>query len=303
MDGLVQSNRLGLDTYEFSRMLDFLKDLYQAGLWESHPPLLMEKLGSREFINRLIESVAYRQGIGDLLAEGVARTADQIKDGWEFCAKYFPAYGSASHGVMRTHPGVALLWALDSRDPIIDQHAYLKLAVSHPGDPPPYGLPLDRAKLISRKLFGSEMAIDHSNFTHKAEMTVYAQNKAAVINLLVVCDWIYPIFSSHGTEDRLGDTSLESRLLTAVSGYDLTEKELDRIGERVWNLARALMVREGRTREQDTFHESYFREHGGEKAIPLTDFEEAKTRYYQLRGWDEKTGWPTRQKLQELGLL
>ena len=303
MDGLVQSNRLGLDTYEFNRMLDFLKDLYQAGLWESHPPLLMEKLGSREFINRLIESVAYRQGIGDLLAEGAARTADQIKNGWEFCAKHFPAYGSASHGFMRTHPGVALLWALDSRDPIIDQHAYLKLAVSHPGDPPPYGLPLDRAKLISRKLFGSEMAIDQSNFAHKAEMTVYAQNKAAVINLLVICDWIYPIFSSHATEDRLGDTSLESRLLTAVSGYDLTEKELDRIGERVWNLARALMVREGRTREQDTFHESYFREHGGEKAIPRTDFEEAKTRYYQLRGWDEKTGWPTREKLQELGLL
>ena len=303
MDGLVLSNRLGLDTYEFSRMLKFLEDLYKAGLWESHLSLHMEKLGSREFISGLIESVAYRQGIGDLLAEGAARAADQIRNGWEFCAKYFPAYGSASHGIMRTHPGVALLWALDSRDPIIDQHAYLKLAVSHPGDPPPYGLPLDRAKFISRILFGSEMAIDHSDFAHKAEMTVYAQNKAAVINLLVVCDWIYPIFSSHAAEDRLGDTSLESRLLTAVTGYDLTEKELDRIGERVWNLARALMVREGRTREQDTFHESYFREHGGEKAIPRTDFEEAKSRYYQLRGWDEKTGWPTREKLAELGLL
>ena len=190
------------------------------------------------------------------------------KTGGNFVPSIFPPTGRPAMELCGPIPESHYLWALDSRDPIIDQHAYLKLAVSHPGDPPPYGLPLDRVKLISHKLFGSEMAIDHSNFTHKAEMTVYAQNKAAVINLLVVCDWIYPIFSSHGTEDRLGDTSLESQLLAAVTGYNLTEKELDRIGERVWNLARALMVREGRTREQDTFHESYFREHGGKSDSP-----------------------------------
>jgi aldehyde:ferredoxin oxidoreductase len=62
------------------------------------------------------------------------------------------------------------------------------------------------------------------------------------------------------------------------------------------------MVREGRTREQDTLHESYFRDHHGEKAVPRADFEEAKTRYYCLRGWDEETGWPTRERLLQLGL-
>jgi aldehyde:ferredoxin oxidoreductase len=113
--------------------------------------------------------------------------------------------------------------------------------------------------------------------------------------------WIYPIFAA-ATEDRLGDTSLESQLLAGAVTF-LDERELDRVGERVWNLGRSLMAREGRTREQDTLHESYFQNQGGEKAIPLTDFEEAKTRYYQLRGWDEKTGWPTREKLGELGLL
>jgi aldehyde:ferredoxin oxidoreductase len=154
----------------------------------------------------------------------------------------------------------------------------------------------------ARKVFGSEKAIDHSTFEYKPEAIIYAQNKAAVINLLVICDWIYPIFTSQAMRDWIGDTSIESQLLSAVTGYHLTESELDQVGERVWNLARAIMVREGRTRIDDTIHESYFKRVNGEEAIPMQDFEEAKTRYYHLRGWSKETGWPTREKLEQLGL-
>jgi aldehyde:ferredoxin oxidoreductase len=146
------------------------------------------------------------------------------------------------------------------------------------------------------------MAIDHSTFKYKPEAIIYAQNRSAVINMLVVCDWVYPIIHSYNTQDWMGDTSLESQLLAAATGYNLNEKELNQIGERVWNLARAIMVREGRTRDEDTFHKSYFKERDGENAVNQSDFEQAKTIYYQLRGWDEKTGWPTREKLNELKL-
>ncbi len=62
------------------------------------------------------------------------------------------------------------------------------------------------------------------------------------------------------------------------------------------------MVREGRTRDDDTLHESYFAERDGERAVPRADFERAKTLYYELRGWDKNRGWPTSKKLHELGL-
>jgi aldehyde:ferredoxin oxidoreductase len=62
------------------------------------------------------------------------------------------------------------------------------------------------------------------------------------------------------------------------------------------------MILEGRSRERDCLHESFFRERDGERAIPKQDFEQAKTKYYQLRGWDEQKGWPTVRKLTELGL-
>ncbi len=62
------------------------------------------------------------------------------------------------------------------------------------------------------------------------------------------------------------------------------------------------MLREGRTRENDTLRENYFRNYEGETAIPKASFEKAKTNYYRLRGWDEIKGWPTSQKLNQLGL-
>lgn len=301
-DCFVLSNRLGLDTFEIRRMIEFIEDLYKAGSIEGRPELPLDKLGSREFIQKFLTSIAFRKGLGDLLAEGAARVADQIKDGWEFCSKHFPAYGSPEHESIRKYPGVALLWALDSRGPITDHHPYVRLSAWLLNQPEPYKLSPERAKAISQKVLGSEMAIDHSTFKYKPEAIIYAQNRSAVINMLVVCDWVYPIIHSYNTQDWMGDTSLESQLLAAATGYNLNEKELNQIGERVWNLARAIMVREGRTRDEDTFHKSYFKERDGENAVNQSDFEQAKTIYYQLRGWDEKTGWPTREKLNELKL-
>ncbi len=301
-DSYVLANRLGLDTFEFRQMIKFLGDLHKKRLIEPQTDLPLDKIGSREFIQKLLYLVSAREGIGDVLAEGCARTAGQIKGGWEVCSKYFPAYGSADHGVIRKYPGVALLWALDSRCPLIDQHAYSRLSSTYQIEPEPFTLAAERAKAISSRVFGSEMAIDHSTFKKKPEAIIYAQNRSAVIDILVVCDWVYPIIHSYAAVDRMGDTSLESKLLGAVTGEDLTEEDLNVFGERIWNLGRAMMVREGRTRDDDTLHESYFAERDGEQAVSRPDFEEAKTLYYQLRGWDKKRGWPTSKKLHEIGL-
>lgn len=301
-DGYILANRLGLDTYEFSKMVNLLKDLYEKGLLKPDPDLPLEKHGSREFIRNLIELIARREGIGDLFADGCARAADKIRDGWEYCSRYFPAYGSAEHGGPRSDPGVALQWVLDSRDPIIDQHNYLRLSTSLREDPPPYTLSGENADSLARKTYGSEVSVDRSTFEYKPEVAIFEQNRSGVKDALVLCDWIFPMVSSYATPDRVGDTSLESRLLEAVTGHALTEEGLDGVGERIWNLARAIMITEGRTREDDTLHESYFVELNGQKGISKGDFEEAKTRYYRLRGWDEETGRPTREKLNEIGL-
>jgi aldehyde:ferredoxin oxidoreductase len=301
-ESYVYANRLGLDHFELYGMIKLLEDLYEAGKIDPQPELPLDQLGTREFIQILLHSVATRRGIGDLFAEGSARAADKLKDGWEFCSRYYPAHGSAEHESPRRYPGVALLWALDSRDPIIDQHPYFRLSATYQNRPEPFKVTTEQAMMASKRLFGSETAIDHSTYEKKPEAVIYAQNRSAVINSLVLCDWVYPIILSYATGDLSGDTSLESQLLGVVTGYHLEERELDQVGERVWNLSRAIMAREGRTRATDTLHESYFRERDGEKAVPEKEFEKAKSRYYQLRGWDENTGWPTSERLNQLGL-
>ena len=74
-------------------------------------------------------------------------------------------------------------------------------------------------------------------------------------------------------------------------------------GEMFDNLERALAARDGRTRQDYIFHDLYFEKEdaGGRKYI-REDLERAKTDYYKLMGWDPKTGIPTGQTLEKLGL-
>jgi aldehyde:ferredoxin oxidoreductase len=105
----------------------------------------------------------------------------------------------------------------------------------------------------------------------------------------------------------------ESRLFSAVTGLDMDVDRMAKAGERIWNLRRAIMVkRENRTRENDTLNEPYFKKAitclAGSATglingpIDKAKFEALKDRYYAFRGWDVNTGWPTRAKLEELGL-
>ena len=122
----------------------------------------------------------------------------------------------------------------------------------------------------------------------------------------------------------MGDPSAESRILSAVTGDDIDEKGLYRIGERVFNLQRAIHVREGhKGRESDQIPEAFFttpvKGHAmnpqvqapgkdGEitsrlgMVVDRTEFENMKSEYYELRGWDVPTGLQTKKRLEELEL-
>jgi aldehyde:ferredoxin oxidoreductase len=119
------------------------------------------------------------------------------------------------------------------------------------------------------------------------------------------------------TEEHQGDTSLESQIYSAVTGLDTSEEEMYEMGERIFNLERALMVREGRRREQDHLAPEF--------AVPTSqpiwygNYEDGPTEednmsvdpvyfnnqlldsWYQLLGWTS-AGIPTRARLKELGV-
>jgi aldehyde:ferredoxin oxidoreductase len=95
--------------------------------------------------------------------------------------------------------------------------------------------------------------------------------------------------------------------MEAVTGLQYTPDEVQKVGERINNLAKAFNVREGFTRDDDTLPERLMTEPleaGASKGhfISKDDLKKMLDDYYTERGWDLNTGAPTREKLEELGL-
>ena len=177
---------------------------------------------------------------------------------------------------------------------------------------------------IARRFWGSELAVDFSTYDGKALATTRIQDRACAKESLILCDVLWPITQVRHSEDHVGDPGVESRLLSAVTGAEVDEQGLYRIGERVFNLQRAILVREGHQgRESDVLPEPFYTKplkfgtlnpeclapgKDGEvisrkgAVVERDRFEQMKDEYYPLRGWDVATGLQTRAKLKELGL-
>ena len=127
-EGVVLCNKLGICTFEMAGMVPWLKDLFDVGLInEKDSGLPLSQFGSREFIVELLTSIAFRRKLGDILAEGAARAASMLPETWPLYESYYPAHGQVEHNSVRDFPGIALLLALDSLEPMIDHNAYRHL--------------------------------------------------------------------------------------------------------------------------------------------------------------------------------
>jgi aldehyde:ferredoxin oxidoreductase len=155
------------------------------------------------------------------------------------------------------------------------------------------------------------------------------QNRQHAKESMVACDRFYPLLDTDQREDHMGDPTLVPQLFQAVTGKEMSENDYYRMGERSFNLQRAIMGREGRAgRESDTIGEFNFTEPvdteegmvglfnpdlefpgPGDEIITRrgatmdrTAFEGMKDDYYRLRGWDVASGLPKKEQLEKLGL-
>ncbi len=264
-------------------------------------------LESGTFWSRLLKKIAYKEGIGRVFAEGVPRSADILGRGHEYLPHVAHGYETHWDGHLFGGPRypywivAALQWAMDSRDPLVHCYAQqITYWTSRPGAP----VSVDQLKAIGKRLYGSELSVDpESNYEYKAQPTIWHQNRLAVDDSVPICDQIFPIIYSGDSPDGFGDTSIEAKLFSAATGIDVSEEELDHIGSRIYNLERAIMVREGRTRRDDESVIPYFKkpDRAGIR-LDVEKFRRLMDEFYDLRGWDRKTGWPKRETLEKHGL-
>jgi len=320
----------GLDTHVVEPLLMWLIRCYKAGiLTEDATGLPFSKIGSIEFIDTLLRKISLREGIGDILAEGPRKAAEALgSEAQELISDYInkndqlPFYGA------RMYITTGLFYAMEPRLPIQQLHEIstlaMRWAINELQKPEKEGVTTDAFRAIAKRFWGSELGADFSTYDGKALAAAKIQDRQYAKESLILCDFNWPIMYSDSTEDNVGDPTLENQLCSAVTGIDIDEEGLNRIGERVFNLQRAILIREGWDgRKDDTLDEfDYTSPLKGdignpESLLPGKDgelfsrkglvidhekFEKMKDEYYDIRGWDVQTGLQKKKRLEELGL-
>ncbi len=238
---------------------------------------------------KLIEKIALREGIGDLLAEGIAMAAAHFPEPTRYYAAYLK--GNALY------------------EPLSSLIAYgLGAVTSTRGGSHVLGSPLCEGsvkhhELAKRKFYGSSTYNDPLAFEGKAEMVMHTEIVTRACSCLGIC-----IFVSDWQELSLWDETDLADLLYAVSGVRMTGKELgDRmLGllclEKLFNYAHAGFTRADDYPPQRLMEESVPSGPAEGSRLDRARWDKLLDSYYEIHGWDKHSSLPAKETLIKLGL-
>ncbi|MCD4743747.1 MAG: hypothetical protein K8R67_14890 [Desulfobacteraceae bacterium] len=322
-------NDLSLCTMEIFNIVHWISAGYKAGyLSDGQTGLEIDKLGTWAFFKDLCDMIAFRKGFGDLMAEGLLRAGETLGlEAKKLFANEVAGVGDGATYSAREYLMNGLLYAFEPRQPIAMLHEVSRtigmwvMNLQYPGSTP---VSADVYRKSVTKFWGHDKAWDLNTHEGKAMAASRIIDRTYVKDSLGLCDSCWPLLFSHHTEDKVGDSTLESRIFNAVTGKKLSENELLKFGEIIFNQQRAILLREGWDPEKDdTVAEFNYTDPvqsvfmntdvlvPGEGDIVLNRkgktldrdvFKKMREEFYQLRGWNPETGYPTEEKLNELGL-
>ncbi len=269
--------------------------------------------GDPSFLKELYRRIALREGeLGVALGEGPGYLAAR----WKFPdSSYVSAetnYWKMGHPGHHAHEEAGqagvLINLIYNRDAQCHSHSnFIR-----------NGLPISIQKKIAEKIWGAGAIDEARNYTpmnrDKARFAVWALLRKELHDSLTLCNWMYPLAASPlKSRNYEGDNSVEAQLYSAVTGDRKSAAELDLVAERIFNLHRALTIRDMGTGQMrmrhDTVPDYVFRPPEGKRpfepgvaSMDRVDIERAKDLFYSELGWDNNTGAPTRKTLERLDL-
>ena len=270
-------NRYGLDTISTSSALAFAMEAYEKGLiTDVETGGLDLSWGNAEAMIDAIHAIARREGIGEWLADGVRAAAGRMGPEAETFAIHVKGMEVPYHDP-RAFVSMAANYATASRGAChLEALSYwMGYGVRWEGwyDPEEY---------------------DRHDSNGKGKVAVDFQDYMSVFNPLGICKFI--------VKGKIAPHHVAA-LVNAALGWEWTEDDLLRTGERLINLKRLINVRLGIGREDDTLPQRFLTEPrpSGSSEGVLPDLELLLQDYYSLRGW-ESGGGPSEERLQDLGL-
>jgi len=239
------------------------------------------RFGNDEAMLKIIELIARREGIGDLLAEGVARAAQRIGKGAQEFALHVKGLEAGMHEPrVKAGLGLGFMANPHGADHCCNLHDTLYVTQEQLKEFRPLGIhePVPPDDIGPRKV----------------ALFRLVQLKRIMFDSLVVCQ-----FFPYSYQQLAG-------VVAAVTGWDTSVTEQLRVAERTLTMARLFNIREGFTAADDTLPPRFFQPKTNgtlaDKPLNPAKLETAKSYYYTLMGWDTHTGIPTPEKLEELGI-
>ena len=268
------ANYYGMDAISTGVIVGFTMDCYENGiLTKKDLDGIEANFGNSEALIQLIEKIGNRQGIGDILAEGVRIAAKKIGKGAEKLAQHIKGLEVTGYD-LRCLKTAALGFAVSFRGADHNRHGAYAFDVKGK---------VDRLKAEKGR----------------GKMVRDMEDTYAVIDSLIICKF------SRGTYYK-GLVEM-AKLYNLVTGIDMTAEELKRSGERINTIARVINIREGLGRKDDTLPWKVMNmpipDEGPVKGAVVTqkELDLLLDDYYESRGWTLE-GVPTTAKLKELGM-
>ena len=258
-------NDLGMDPISMGSTLASAMELYESGVITDTDVELPLRFGSGEALVRMCEATAYREGFGDILAEGAKRMGDRLKHPEIFMGskgQEFPAYDP------RGFQGMGVAYATCNRG----------------------------ACHLRAWTPGIENYDDYDPHTPegKSEWVAAEQNRTTSHDNTGLC--LFVAGAGAPVESLVAPT-------VAATGIEFTYDDFVKVGERTWNLEKMWNLRAGFTAADDTLPKRLLKEghkEGPSKGVTV-DLDAMLPVYYKERGWS-KEGIPSDEKLAELGL-
>ncbi|MFX0196365.1 MAG: aldehyde ferredoxin oxidoreductase family protein [Candidatus Hodarchaeota archaeon] len=272
-------NDLGLDTISAGATIAFAMECFEKGiLTKAETDGIAIRFGNPKVMVELVNKIAKREGIGDLLAEGTRIMSEKLgKESEKFAihvkglelAAYDPraakitglSYVTANRGGCHMTAYVQGPTFLQMPFPIIKDSEIGDVLVENP----------EEAKIVKD-----------------------LEDVFAVFDAVGICKFIGLVLP----------TDLWARMIETATGEKFDEDHFRKTGERIYNLQRIFNTREGLTRADDTLPHRLLKEPlpEGPAEGQVVNLEPLLDAYYGIRGWDKNTGHVTPEKIKELGL-
>jgi aldehyde:ferredoxin oxidoreductase len=273
-------NTYGLDTIGAGTTIAFAMECYENGILTKDDTGGIElRFGNAEAMMKMVEMIAKREGIGDILAEGSMRAANKFGRGAEQYAMHIKGQELPMHDPRgKVAMGIGYATSPTGADHMHNMHDTEFVRVN----------PTMKSLGLLESIPPTELS------PAKVRMFQYLTNLRHFMNSALICH-----FMPYNPQQM-------AELVNGATGWNVSVWEVMKVGERALALARAFNAREGFTTKDDYLPERLYRSVSSgplkDKRLDKEAMQKAINLYYEMSGWNPETAAPTTAKLHELGL-